>query len=237
MASADAVADLAVAMIISTFRYIPWCITAATANSPSAFTDNHLNSPSVCHNLRNHILGIIGLGNIGQRIATRCHLGFNMKIHYFDVEQKSATVEGALSAQFHSSLQSLLETADCVILCTPAGFGGETTINASTLKYFRRGGRFVNIARGKLVNEDDLVEALEERQISCVALDVHADEPRVHEGLRKFSGEGRAMLTCHNGGGTVETHEGFEELSMRNVMAVLGGGQPLSAVNLADLRR
>ncbi|KAG8423045.1 hypothetical protein J3459_009843 [Metarhizium acridum] len=236
-ASADAVADLAVAMIISTFRYIPWCITAATAASPSAFADCHLNSPAQCHNLRGRILGIVGLGNIGQRIATRCHLGFAMEIHYFDIERKSATVEGAVSVRFHESLESLLETADCVILCTPVGFGGETTINSSTLKHFRQGGRFVNVSRGALVNEDDLVAALESQRLSSVALDVHANEPHVHEGLRKFAAEGRAMLTCHNGGGTVETHAAFEELSMRNVLAVLGGGPAFSAVNLGDLKR
>ncbi|OAA51457.1 NAD(P)-binding domain protein [Metarhizium rileyi] len=236
IAAADAVADLAVAMIISTFRYLPWCFAAATSNSPSAFTDCHLNSPAQCHNLRNHVLGIMGLGNIGQRVAARCHLGFGMKIHYFDIERKSATIEGAVSARFHESLESLLETADCVILCTPIGFGGKTTIDSSTLKHFRQGGRFVNIARGTLVNEDDLAAALQSRHLSAVALDVHANEPHVHERLRKFAVEGRAMLTCHNGGGTVETHEGFEELSMRNVMAVLGGSQALSAVNLDHLK-
>lgn len=235
MASAEAVADLAVAMIISTFRHIPWCITAATSNDPDAFQDCHLNSPAQCHNLRNHTLGIIGLGNIGQRVATRCHLGFGMKIHYFDVERKSDTVEGALGAVFCESLEELLGSADCVILCTPAGFGGDTAINATTLRQFRQGGRFVNIARGALVCEDDLVHALESGRISSVALDVHANEPRPHEGLRRFAQRGRAMLTCHNGGGTVETHGGFEELSMRNVMAVLGGGQPLSAVNMQYL--
>ncbi|KID85807.1 NAD(P)-binding domain protein [Metarhizium guizhouense ARSEF 977] len=236
-ASADAVADLAVAMIISTFRYIPWCMAAATAASPSAFADCHLDSPAQCHNLRDRILGVVGLGNIGQRVATRCRLGFAMEIHYFDIERKSATVEGAVSARFHESLESLLETADCVVLCTPVGFGGETMINASTLKHFRQGGRFVNVSRGALVNEDDLVAALESQRLSSVALDVHANEPHVHEGLRKLAAEGRAMLTCHNGGGTVETHAAFEELSMRNVLAVLGGGPALSAVNLGHLKR
>ncbi|KAK2617012.1 hypothetical protein QQS21_000103 [Conoideocrella luteorostrata] len=234
---AEAVADFSIAMIISTFRYIPWCINAATSNSPSAFSDCHLNSPSQCHNLRNHVLGIIGFGNIGQRIATRCYLGFGMKIHYFDVERKADSVEASVKATFHDSLESLLETADCAILCTPASFGGATTINASTLGHFRHGGRFVNIARGALVNEDDLVEALKSGKLSAVALDVYANEPHVHEGLRRFAAEGRAMLTCHNAGGTWETHSGFEELCMRNVMAVLGGGEALSAVNLGHLKK
>ncbi|KHN94041.1 NAD(P)-binding domain protein [Metarhizium album ARSEF 1941] len=236
-AAADAVADLAVAMVISTFRRIPWCVAAATAGSPSAFSACHLDSPAQCHNLRRRVLGIVGLGSIGQRVATRCRFGFDMDIRYFDTERKPAAVERALSAGFHESMESLLQAADCVVLCTPAAYGGGTLIDSSTLKHFPRGGRFVNVSRGALVNEDDLVAALETGRLSSVALDVHANEPHVHQGLRRLAAEGRAMLTCHNGGGTVETHEAFEELSMRNVLAVLGGGPALSAVNMGDLKK
>ncbi|GAB0146316.1 hypothetical protein EsHS_00006723 [Epichloe bromicola] len=236
-ACADSVADLAVAMVISTFRHIPWCINAARCNSPSGFTDCHLNAPAQSHSLGGQTLGIIGLGNIGHRVAARCRLGFGMTIHYFDVERKAYAVEAQVGATFHDSLESLLGVADCVVLCAPGPLGGEAIIDASSLRHFRHGGRLVNVARGALVNEDDLVEALETGRLSSVALDVHADEPRVHQGLMGFADQGRAMLTCHNGGGTVEAHAGSEELSMRNVMAVLEGEEPLSAVNLAYLKK
>ncbi|POR35132.1 Uncharacterized protein TPAR_04680, partial [Tolypocladium paradoxum] len=233
---ADAVADFSVAMIISTFRHLPWSMTAAVSNSAAEFQDCHLKSPALSHNLRDHVLGVVGMGNIGQRIATRCHLGFGMKIHYFDVVRKSSSIEQALAATFHDTFESLLGASDCVILCTPAGVGSGTTINASTLAHFRPGSRFVNIARGTLVDEDALVAAMDENRVSTVALDVHANEPHPHEGLKRLAAQGRAMLTCHNAGGTVETHAGFEELSMRNVMAVLSGGQALSAVNMGYLK-
>lgn len=233
---ADGVADFAVAMIISTFRHLPWCMTAATSGSGAQFQQCHEMAPAQSSNLGGKALGIIGMGKIGQRIATRCYRGFGMKVHYFDVERKDARIEEASASTYHDTLQSLLGAVDCAVLCSPASTGAGALINASTLSQFRHGGRFVNIARGALVDEDDLVAALDSGRISSVALDVHANEPHPHEGLKRLAAQGRAMLTSHNAGGTVQAHEGFEELSMRNVMAVLSGREPLSAVNLAHLK-
>lgn len=219
-------------MIISTFRHLPWCISAAT--SPPQFSHCHEAATTESRLLRTHTLGLIGLGNIGRQLARRCHHGFGMRIHYFDVEQIPADIAAEIKATAHDSLESLLGAVDCIVLCTPASKG--TIVNASTLRHFRAGARFVNVARGSLVDEDALCQALQEGHISAAALDVHASEPNVHLGLAKIAREeGRVMLTCHNAGGTLETHQGFEELSMRNVMAVLGGEQPITPVNLRYL--
>lgn len=218
-------------MIISTFRHVPWCLTAA-ANS-AAFADCHARATASSRNLRGHALGVVGFGNIGQRIAARCRHGFGMAVHYHDVERKSSEVERGLGAVFHETLEGLVRASDCVVLCTP---GGERVITRETLGWFREGARFVNVARGSLVDEEALADALEGGGIGAIALDVHADEPRVSPRLRAFAGD-RAMLTCHNAGGTVETHRGFEELSMRNVMAVLAGGEAITPVNLHYLRK
>lgn len=231
LAAAEAVADFALAMIISTFRHIPWC--TAAASDPDAFADCHARATAASHTLRGHALGIIGMGNIGREIASRSKHGFGMAVHYHDVERKGEDVEGPLGAVFHSTLEGLIRASDCVVLCTPSG---EKVITRETLGWFKEGGRFVNVARGSLVDEEALAEALEGGRIAAVALDVHADEPRVSERLRAFAGS-RAMLTCHNAGGTVETHRGFEELSMRNVMAVLAGGEAITPVNLHHLRK
>jgi lactate dehydrogenase-like 2-hydroxyacid dehydrogenase len=223
-------------MIISTFRHLPWCMTAGTSNQPSAFQECHGAATAASHNLRGHVLALVGLGNIGQQIAARCRHGFGMTIHYHDVVRKPAAVEHGLGAVFHDTLEGLLGGADCVVLCAPADGGGRAVINRDTLAWFRRGARFVNVARGSLVDEDALADALEEGRVSAVALDVHADEPNVSPRLLKFAGR-RAMLTCHNAGGTVETHKGFEELSMRNIMAVLAGGEAITPVNMQYLKR
>lgn len=223
------------AMIISTFRQLPWCITSAISPKPTAFSTCHEEATAQSHNLRGQVLGLIGFGNVGQQIASRCRHGFGMEIHYYDVDPKHARVTAPLHATHHATLEDLLAAADCVVLCTPAGEG--TIVNSYTLPHFRPGSRFVNVARGSLVDEDALVQALESRHISAVALDVHADEPKVNPGLLKQAIEGRAMLTCHNAGGTVETHMGFEELSMRNIMAVLSGGDAITPVNMEYLKR
>jgi lactate dehydrogenase-like 2-hydroxyacid dehydrogenase len=179
------------------------------------------------------VLGLVGFGNIGQQIAHRCAAAFGMEITYYDVERKSSAIEAALRARYCMTLESLIRGADCVVLCAPSGAG--KVINADSLAWFKSGGRLVNVARGALVDEDALADALEEGRLSSVALDVHVDEPRVSERLKKFAGT-KALLTCHNAGGTVETHVGFEELCMRNIMAVLSGREAITPVNLQWLR-
>lgn len=259
LAAAEAVADFAVAMVISTFRHLPWCMGAATLpfflskdtadnkDSPSSaqrtFQACHAQATSASHTLRNHSLGLIGLGNIGQHIAAKLGCpAFGMKVHYYDVVRKSPALEAELNATFHDSLPDLLRASDCVVLCTPASTDGKPFITAEALATFPKGSRFVNIARGSLVDEEALADALESGHIHAAALDVHADEPRINPRLLAMAGvegktPGRVMLTCHNAGGTVETHVGFEELSMRNIMAVLGGLAPLTPVNMQWLRR
>ncbi|KAK2001044.1 D-isomer specific 2-hydroxyacid dehydrogenase [Colletotrichum falcatum] len=232
LAAAEAVADFAAALVISTFRHLPWCMTAAS--DPAAFRGCHAGATAASHNLRGRVLGLIGMGNIGQQIARRLGLGFRMDVHYFDVVRKDAAAEAAASgATFHGTLESLLGVADCVVLCAPAG---GRIITAESLARFKPGSRFVNVARGSLVDEDALADALESGRLGSAALDVHADEPRPHPRLLGMAGT-KVMLTCHNAGGTAETHEGFERLSMENVMAVLNGDEPITPVNLHHLRQ
>lgn len=242
LAAAEAVADFAVAMVIATFRQLPWCMSAAVSGDEEEFGACHRDATAQSHNLRGHVLGLIGLGNIGRQIATRCHFGFGMQIHYYDVATFSPEIEASLGdAVRHDSLKSLMQTADCVVLCTPAVPPSSSAtgilIGAEQLSWFRPGGRFVNIARGSLVDDGAVADALRSGVLSSAALDVHHDEPRVHPGLREMALKGKAMVTCHNAGGTVETHKGFEELSMRNIMRVLDGEDAITPVNLQHLRR
>ncbi|RGP81786.1 hypothetical protein FLONG3_90 [Fusarium longipes] len=234
LAAAEAVADFAMAGIISTFRVLPWCMSSAMSGDEEAFSINHRDATMQSHNLRNQALGLIGFGNIGQQIAARARHGFGMDIHYYDILPKPSSVIAPLRATHHETLKSLLSRCDCVVLCTPAGDG--TLINETTLPLFKRGSRFVNIARGSLVDEEALVAALRDGTLSNAAIDVHANEPKIHPQLRELAKQGRVLLTCHNAGGTVDTHKGFEELSMRNIMAVLSGGEAITPVNLQFLK-
>ena len=216
--------------------------SAKDANARKAFQTCHAQATAASHNPRGHVLGLVGFGNIGQQIAAKMgNAAFGMKIAYFDVVRKSPAVERELGAVFYDTLSALMAASDCVVLCTPASPDGNPLITAETLASLRPGTRFVNIARGSLVDEDALADAVESGLVSAAALDVHADEPRVHPRLVKLASlevenPGRVMLTCHNAGGTVETHIGFEELSMRNILAVLGGKDAITPVNLHLLR-
>jgi lactate dehydrogenase-like 2-hydroxyacid dehydrogenase len=240
LAAADAVADFAVAMVISTFRALPWCTSAAQSPDTNAFQECHANATAQSHNLRGHVLGLIGLGLIGQQIAARCRYGFGMEIHYYDIAPIPENLTEALGARGHGSLESLMRASDCVVLCTPAiptsDSGRTELITGQELRYFRLGGRFVNVARGSLVSSAAVADALDSGQLSSAALDVHPDEPKIEERLKEHARQGRCMLTCHNAGGTVETHKGFEELSMRNIMKVLQGGDAITPVNLRYLK-
>ena len=191
-------------MIISTFRHLPWCMTAATFSPPTpsstdpdadtdarareAFQTCHARATAASHNPRGHVLGLIGFGNIGQQIAAKLgNPAFGMRIAYHDVVRKPSTLETSLHATFHPTLTSLLQASDCVVLATPASPDGRPLITASALSQFRPGARFVNVARGSLVDEAALADALESGHLAAAALDVHADEPRVHPRLVRLA--------------------------------------------------
>jgi len=229
---------------------LPYLAVAADASSKEVdaagrklFQTCHAQATAVSHNLRGHVLGLIGFGNIGQQIAAKLgHAAFGMKIAYYDVIRKPPAAEIELGATFYDTLEDLLAVSDCAVLCTPASTDGKPLITADILSRLRPGTRFVNIARGSLVDEEALADALESGQVGSAALDVHAEEPVVHPRLVRMAGldgshPGRVMLTCHNAGGTVETHVGFEELSMRNILAVLQGRDAITPVNLHFLAK
>lgn len=186
----------------------------------------HLSMSNTAHNLRGQVLGIIGLGSIGLKIARKAYWGFDMRIHYYDTVRKSDEQESSVQAKYTPDLDTLLAEADCVVLATP--FGGDKMLKAETFAKFKKGSRFVNIARGALVDEEALVQAVRSEHLFAVGLDVFEQEPMKNEAL---AGLKRATLTCHNAGGTIETFEGFERLSMENVEQYLLQGKALTPVN------
>ncbi|KAJ9136897.1 D-mandelate [Pleurostoma richardsiae] len=225
-ASSEAVADMAVYHIISVFRNMQWTNMAARARDPAQFLDAHHNSPFTAHNPRGHVLGVIGLGNIGYTIAQKAYRAFGMKIIYYDPFPKSAEQEAAIEARRVPELNDMLAEADCVVLAAPGG--GGKIIDAERLTKMKKGARLVNIARGSLVDTDAVADSMEAGHLFAVGLDVHEDEPNVNP---RLVGMRNATLTCHTAGGALETNIGFERLSIENVMAVLAGKPPLTPVN------
>lgn len=164
--------------------------------------DCHENSPALSHNPRGHVLGIIGLGKIGYEIARKAYLAFGMKIKYFDVVRQSAARESEVEAEFLPDIDSVLAVSDCVVLATPASPDGKKLIDRERLSKMKFGSRFVNIARGMLVDDEAVADAVDEGRLIGVGLDVHENEPKVNERLKKMK---QVTLTTHNAGGTLET--------------------------------
>lgn len=155
-----------------------------------------------------------------------------MKILYHDPYRKSAEQEKAIEATYCATNEELVAQVDCVVLAIP--FGGKEIIDANLLSHFRQGSRFVNIARGKLVDEEAVIAALESGRLHAVGLDVQHNEPHVHPKMAQMR---NVALTCHTAGGAMDTVLGFERLAMENCERVLLGQEPLTAVNKHLLKK
>jgi len=231
-ACTESVADAAIVFILSCYRAIPWSFLAARSCDPSQFQDANQNIAAVTHNPNGSTLGIVGLGRIGMRIAEKATRAFEMKIAYYDV-MRFEEREKELGARFCDTLEELLSTSDCILLATP--FSGEVLLSSAQFAKFKRGSRLVNIARGKLIDEDALVKALDDGTILAAGLDVHADEPRVNP---KIAERRNVMVLSHTAGASVESHIGFERLGMENILGWKEKGEDgvVSAVNLQWLK-
>lgn len=225
-ASSEAVADTAIYHILNVFRNLKWSLVAAHSGSAEQWQEAHKNTQLTAWNPRGRTLGMIGLGNIGYTIAQKAYRAFGMKILYHDPYRKSTEQENAIEATYCASNEEMVAQADCVVLAMP--FGGREIIDAALLSHFRDGSRFVNIARGKLVDEEAVIVALESGKLHAVGLDVQYNEPHVHP---KMATMRNVALTCHTAGGAMDTVLGFERLAMENCERVILGQEPLTAVN------
>lgn len=125
-----------------------------------------------------------------------------MNIIYYDVFRKTNTREAEIDAKFVPDLDEMLGMSDCVVLATPATPDGKKVITKERLAKMKMGSRFVNIARGSLVDEEAVADAVEEGRLVGVGMDVHENEPRVNERLKEMR---EVTLTAHNAGGTLQT--------------------------------
>lgn len=230
-ACTESVADAALWHILSTYRMLVWSALAAKSGDAKQWNEAHDAIANMTHNPEGSKLGIIGLGRIGYRIAQKAQKAFEMKILYNDIRRLPEDVEKSVDATFYPKLDDMLAEADCTLLATP--FAGDMLMNADTIGKMKKGSRFVNIARGKLVDEAALADALESGHLFGAGLDVHFDEPNVNQ---KLAGMRNVLLTCHTAGGSEESHVGFERMGMENILSYFETGKPLTPVNLEWLK-
>jgi glyoxylate reductase len=176
--------------------------------------------------LQGKTLGIVGLGAIGKAVARRAR-AFGMRVAYTDAQRADAEVEAELEAAF-VELDELLATADVICIHAPLTEETRHLINAERLRRMKPTAYLVNTARGPIVDEAALAEALRDGTIAGAALDVYEHEPEVDPGLRELD---NAVLVPHLGSATLETRTAMAVLAARNAIAAVSDEAPPTPVN------
>jgi len=165
-------------------------------------------------------LGIIGMGRVGQVTARRAR-GFDMSIHYHNRRRVPAEIEqGAL---YHERLETLLGACDVLSLHCPASAQTRHLIDAKRIALLRPGAILVNTARGALVDDEALQEALRAGHVAAAGLDVFNDEPDIHPGYRALA---NTFLLPHIGSATRETRDAMGLRALDNLDAIFAGREP-----------
>lgn len=173
-------------------------------------------------------LGIVGFGRIGQAMARRAHHGFGMKIIVHNRSRIAADVLAQYGAVQADDLDDLLPRCDFVSLHCPGGAENRHLINARRLDLMRSGAFLINTARGEVINECDLVQALAFETIGGAALDVFNNEPDIARCLRDSD---RLVMLPHLGSATTETREAMGMRVLSNLEAYFDGQSPPDRVN------
>ena len=172
-------------------------------------------------------LGIIGMGRIGQGIARRGAFGFGMQVLYHNRSRLDAETEARCQATYVGK-EELLARADHVVLVVPYSAASHHVIGAPELARMKPTATLVNIARGGIVDDAALAQALRERRIAGAGLDVFEGEPAVHPGLLELS---NVVLTPHIASATLPTRLAMADLAANNLIGYLVMGEPLTPLN------
>ena len=178
-------------------------------------------------------LGILGMGRIGQGIARRGAHGFGMKVIYHNRSRLPESTEAEVKARWVDK-STLLREADHLVLVLPYSAESHHAIGAAELALMKPTATLTNIARGGIVDDAALAQALRERRIAAAGLDVFEGEPQVHPDLLTVP---NVVLTPHIASATVATRLAMAELAADNLIAALGGQRPPSPINPEVLRQ
>lgn len=170
-------------------------------------------------------LGIVGMGRIGEAVARRAR-GFGMKVIYSSRTEKPEADE-ELGAE-RRELDDLLRESDFVSVHTPLSEETRHLIGSRELSLMGESAVLVNTSRGPVVDEAALAEALAEGRIFAAGLDVYEEEPKVHPNLLELD---NVVLAPHIGSASIETRDRMAAMAAENIVAALGGGDPLNAIN------
>ncbi len=171
-------------------------------------------------------LGIVGMGRIGQAIARRAAHGFNMRVLYHNRKRLATHIEDELRASYRE-LPELLRESRHVLLALPYSPAAYHLIGATELAQMQPGATLVNIARGGVVDETALAQALHSGHLGAAGLDVFEGEPAVNPALLAAP---RLVLTPHIASSSIPTRRAMAQLAVDNLVAVLQGQPPITPV-------
>jgi hydroxypyruvate reductase len=207
----DDVADLAIGLMLCAARQLPAADRYVRGGEWSK------GAMPLQRKMSGARLGIIGMGRIGQTIARRA-AAFDMPIAYTARSRKDDLPYG-----FHPNAVELAAHSDFLVVITPGGAGTRKLVDRAVLQALGPKGILVNVARGSVVDEAALIEALEQGIVGGAALDVFESEPNVPQRLKDLP---HVVLTPHVGSATRQTRQAMADLAMRNLLAHFKG-EPL----------
>jgi gluconate 2-dehydrogenase len=216
----DATADIAMTLILMTARRASEGESmlrkgAWTGWEPTQLLGMHVSGKT---------LGVIGMGRIGKAVAKRCHFGFGMNVVCFN---RSEVQEFEVPCHQLDSVQEVLEFADIVVVALPATPATHHLIGTEALAQMQSHAILVNIARGDIIDEVALIEALQKKQIAGAGLDVFEHEPRVPQALIDLP---NCSLLPHLGTAALEVRESMGFMAMDNLVAFAAGNPVPHAV-------
>lgn len=218
----ETTADLAFTLLLSAARKVPY-LDAWTKQGQWKRT---VSTEQFGMDVFGKTLGIIGLGNIGAAIARRGFYGFNMNILYHNRREKIEVAQ-AFNAQYRD-LDQLLQQSDFIVVAVDLNHESQALIGAEQFDLMQKHAVFVNIARGSVVDENALIEALKQNKIFAAGLDVYAKEPLQNSALFELP---NAVTLPHIGSATTETRQKMVKLAYQNLVDALQDRTPRYLVN------
>jgi len=216
----DATAEIGILLILGACRRVSEGIEAARESSWKWSADYLIGKQ-----LTGSRLGILGMGRIGQKIA-KIAKSLGMIIHYHNRSKLSEDKEqGAI---YHDSLKSLFSVSDVLSICCPATKETVNLINKETVEYFPTGAVITNVARGDIVDDEALIDALHRRKIYAAGLDVYKGEPNLNPGYLKIKS---VFILPHLGSATKHTRTAMANLAIDNIDEFFNTGNCKNKVN------
>ena len=175
--------------------------------------------------LTGKLLGILGMGRIGRAVAERAK-SFGMKIHYYNRKKLPSNLENG--AIYHESLKSLIEVSDFFSINCPATEETKKIINEKTLTYFPNGTVIINSARGDMIDDEAMVNALKSKKVFALGLDVYNGEPDIHPQYLK---QDNVFILPHLGSATEKTRFAMADLAISNIEEYFKTGKCKNTIN------